>query len=335
MSRKKIQNKKQADWHNLKNWTVRVRFRNVGQGDTLILEMEEAGILWLGIIDCKNTEEGYNAVTAYLDYLKYMEEYVFHIAFIVISHPHKDHYLGLRELLEYVGNEYILLYNYSHTMIFDNQYRTMSKDEKSQFDRIRNIANMVTKANNISGKLIGDGMPLNLTPFTPTPRITIECLSPTLNDIDRYDTNKNANHLSTVMVISNGKDCLLLTSDAPKEVFERIIRQNYPFLHKYTVAGVQVPHHGSIDNFVEEFWESLSKKEKMKTDAVISVGKDNQHGHPSAIVERKLNKMDYLVKRTDKQKRPCNDPIKLQTREDGLIEIDIIDPGDHDVFIGI
>ncbi len=88
---------------------LKVIFKDVGQGDSIIIEWqnddEEDKI---GIID-SNQHNG-NPVLDYIKQRKTKE-----IEFIVLSHPHSDHFSGLLEILEYCKENLIEINNFIHT----------------------------------------------------------------------------------------------------------------------------------------------------------------------------------------------------------------------------
>ena len=88
---------------------LRVTFKYVGQGDCIIIEWEEEERPGVGIIDCKAIS-GYNAAVKHLEDIKPPE-----IAFIVLSHPHQDHYSGLLTVLEHCQRNGISIGLFGHT----------------------------------------------------------------------------------------------------------------------------------------------------------------------------------------------------------------------------
>lgn len=71
---------------------MRITFKDVGQGDSIILEWDKDGKKKIGIIDC-NKYFGANPV---LSYIKNPENKVEEIEFLILSHPHHDHFLDLK-----------------------------------------------------------------------------------------------------------------------------------------------------------------------------------------------------------------------------------------------
>lgn len=79
-------------------FTVRVAFLNVGQGDTIIISVQETQEAV--IVDCVDAD----AV------LSYLEQYgIQHIRGLIITHLHRDHYKGVIELLDNTESELNLI----------------------------------------------------------------------------------------------------------------------------------------------------------------------------------------------------------------------------------
>ena len=85
------------------------KFSNVGQGDSIVLEWDYNGTTKYGIIDCKLTNNG-NPTIEYLELIKPTQ-----IEFIILSHPHTDHFSGMSDLLEYLVFNKIDIRYYMHT----------------------------------------------------------------------------------------------------------------------------------------------------------------------------------------------------------------------------
>ena len=74
---------------------INVNFKNVGQGDSIIIEWKRDSLSKIGIIDC-NLMGNKNPTLEHIISSNYSE-----IDFIILSHPHYDHFSGLVQILEY------------------------------------------------------------------------------------------------------------------------------------------------------------------------------------------------------------------------------------------
>ena len=83
-----------------------VNFKNVGQGDSIIIEWDDK----IGIIDC-NIYKDSNPVLEYISQ-KDIEE----IEFIILSHFHFDHFSGFPKLFDYCRDNKIKIKYFFHTI---------------------------------------------------------------------------------------------------------------------------------------------------------------------------------------------------------------------------
>jgi competence protein ComEC len=72
---------------------VSVTFKNVGQGDSIIIDWGSKKDRKYAIVDC-NLFEGRNPI---LEHIK--DNNVHSIEFAILTHPHSDHFSGFLELL--------------------------------------------------------------------------------------------------------------------------------------------------------------------------------------------------------------------------------------------
>ena len=88
---------------------VKITFKNVGQGDSILLEWNSNNKLKIAIVDCNL----YQCTNPTLDYI--IQQEIKEIEFIILSHPHTDHFSGFYELLEYCRNNRIRINRFLHT----------------------------------------------------------------------------------------------------------------------------------------------------------------------------------------------------------------------------
>lgn len=96
----------------------------------------------------------------------------------------------------------------------------------------------------------------------------------------------NLNLASIVIKITFGNNTFLFTGDAETENEETI---NWP-----KVDVLKVGHHGSNTSTSEEFLNQIQPKI-----AIISVGEDNDYGHPNSETIQKLENIGSKIYRTD------------------------------------
>jgi competence protein ComEC len=266
---------------------LQITFKNVGQGDSIILEwgINESD-RHIGIIDCNLLPDRTNPVLDYLRKSGYTE-----IEFIILSHPHFDHYSGLRKLLEFCEENSIVVKLFLHTSMQIPEYlQTAAKSSlannelASLFLKVRQLyrSNIIY----FHGYINNNSREIELTET-----IKLKFLSPSTIECDNYiqnvplfheedgHNNPNANWLSTFIKVYSADWFILLTSDIDKSVLLRVGTRASNELKTKLLLG-QSPHHGAIGNHRNSFWKTGIKERSDNTPIVISVG-ENVYNHPS------------------------------------------------------
>src|SRR5690606_22898577 len=88
---------------------LKLTFKNVDQGDSIILEWTKGSVYKVGVIDCKKAFR----TNPVLDYIK--SQNLKKIDFLLLSHPHLDHLSGFNELLRYCIDQKIQISYFFHT----------------------------------------------------------------------------------------------------------------------------------------------------------------------------------------------------------------------------
>lgn len=104
------------------------------------------------------------------------------------------------------------------------------------------------------------------------------------------NTTDDTNNTSIVLKITYGETSFLFTGDAEYEC-EKIMLDNEADISS---TVLKVGHHGSSTSSSYRFLREVSPQY-----AVISVGKDNEYGHPHDEVMSRLSDADITVYRTD------------------------------------
>jgi ribonuclease BN (tRNA processing enzyme) len=206
---------------------MKITFKNVGQGDSIILEWLKNGEPRLGIVDC-NLYQKTNPTIQHLQQVGCTK-----IDFIILSHPHEDHFSGMLELLEYCEVHNIPITTFGHTGAALHprylRYANIRESDQVLLDKI------IIKAKSLYNKklirLLG-AVNQNMA-ITLNQDFTLKALSPSLiefekftkeidfyNDTDFTKCSKAANYLSSVLKIYSKKEACLLTSDAEKTLLK-------------------------------------------------------------------------------------------------------------------
>lgn len=284
---------------------TKILFKSVGQGDSIIINFKRKNIPKIGIVDCCKTEKS-NPV---LDYI--VEEKIKSIDFIVLSHPHHDHFSGLLELLEYCKLNNISILNFFHTCIYVEdciRVALNSGNEKRELVKIFKLVKQLTN-NNIRNECVAQdtGYPLEIGD-----NLRIQFLSPSMVEQDRFlnstnifnnsedhRNNPNANILSTIIKLSNNENgYALLTSDSVIKSHLRVAKK-YLNNNEETLEIGQGSHHGSKYNLHKTFWKL--RKRINDTPIIFSVG-ENNYGHVHKEVVEFFNSIpNYKIHSTDTQ----------------------------------
>ncbi|RZK22912.1 MAG: MBL fold metallo-hydrolase [Flavobacterium sp.] len=312
-----------------------ITFKDVGQGDSIIIEWKSNNIPKVGIIDCKKKQKS-NPIIEHLVEKKYSE-----IEFLILSHPHSDHYSGFEELLDFIEAKNIVVHRFGNTLkeIGSGYWEWF---EVSLSDT-RQLAEIVRKAERLSTELglikkhfyVFEDWNIPLSEA-----IEIRSLSPSHAEIKRYQkevkydamlhkkqASKAANYLSSLFYIRYGDKNILLTSDVEKETFERIYYEKR--FQEIRFCLCQAPHHGSYNNYHSEFWDALVTEEKK--DVVFSSGLNEQYKHPHLITVKNFADKGYGI-------HPTNIVYGMQDYLDELgkrvIALDMISEVDEETIVG-
>lgn len=294
-----------------------ITFKNVNQGDCIILEWKgRDSQSQIGIIDCNGVRAAMPNIKKHLE--KYQK-----VAFLVLSHPHKDHYSGIGELLQFCETQDIAIERIFDTFSFNPKnfhdnlpqeatrmlYESLAQSNHNlkslegvlkKFDEWHNQEKTIYRNIQTQGELL-ESMPSDLSFYLLSPSHTElkEYVDKTILKKDGnikptpWDIKKQANVLSTVFHLSGPQWQVILTSDAAILTFDRISQEplDKPFDDRGLLA-LQVPHHGSVNSHQPTFWDSYVIKDK--TASIISSGQNHNHKHPNYEV------VEYFDKNTNK-----------------------------------
>lgn len=101
----------------------------------------------------------------------------------------------------------------------------------------------------------------------------------------------NLNNSSMVVKLVYKQNKFLFTGDAEVEVEEELIANSFKLL---PADVLKVGHHGSDTSSSHDFLQLISPEI-----AVIQVGADNDFGHPSRRIIKRLERLDIKVLRAD------------------------------------
>lgn len=183
---------------------------------------------------------------------------------VVMTHPHSDHMGSMKKVVE----------NYDIGVF----YMPDAVNTTSSFEKL--ITSLET--NKVKTKTIWGG-PTSTLGWDDD--VEIRVLSPLKgNDYD-------LNNVSIVLHVAYKNTSLLLTGDAEKFA-ENLILEDEAELLKADV--LKAGHHGSSTSSSQAFLDAVQPEV-----VILSLGKDNDYGHPHKETMERLNKLGVKIYRTD------------------------------------
>lgn len=232
-----------------------VVFLNVGQGDATLIQKGDIQLL----------VDGGNGREILYELPKYMPFYDRHIEYLLLTHPHDDHLVGLLHVLESYDIGEILYY----PVCYENpNYETLLSNSTKKRE--------VSAVDTISlGTLKIDIVWPREGEYT------------TQNCIKSYDSNINNDSLVLKFEYLNKR--FLLMGDAEKEVETTLISEGV-VSGKYDI--LKSGHHCSKTSSGETFLKSISPSY-----AICSCGEGNKFGHPNSETLKTFDSLgvQYLV----------------------------------------
>ena len=231
-------------------------FIDVGQGDATLLVAPNGESM---LIDCGPTENA--------DYLvKYMNDVgVQTLDYLILTHPHEDHYGGAGAVIENFPVENFLIQGDSTEMYPYDRFIYMVTHNRFDTETA------------VIGAYIDDK-------FTFADTAEFRIFAPEKADPD------DANESSLALKLVYGETSFLFTGDAEKGSENAMLADGYNLKADVFSAG----HHGSATSNSDGFIAAVSP-----TYAVVSCGKNNSYGHPHKKTLATFEKYGVTVLRTD------------------------------------
>lgn len=239
---------------------LKITFIDVGQGDSILVEfpgrrkmLVDGGGSHYGSFDV-----GERIVSPFL-----WRKGIKRIDYLVSTHPHPDHLLGLQAVLRnFRVGEFWEAYSYP--------------DDRNYADTLQILSPGVPIRKLYRGEILHLG------------EVRIEVLNPPESQAAAAADSNNA---SLVLRISDRNSAFLLTGDV-EAAAEKEIREGGRIL---TAEILKAPHHGSASSSTWEFLRAVSPRV-----LVVTVGKNNRYNFPHQQVLERYASLGATVYRTDR-----------------------------------
>lgn len=236
---------------------LKVDFLDVGQGDSIFIETPQMHQI---LIDGGASPA---VLQKLADRMPFSDRT---IDLIILTHPEKDHYAGLIEVLQRYRVDYILWTEVIRQTPEYQKWIEVLEKKKKQGTKI------ITAK---SGQLIKVG------------KAEIDILYPFKSLAGKE--LKDSNDSSVVFRLVFDESEFLFTGDITTKVEKELVSQKI----NLQADVLKVPHHGSKYSTSVDFLENVNPEF-----AIISVGK-NSYGHPTPEVLQKLENFGIHILRTD------------------------------------
>ena len=244
---------------------LEINFLDVGQGDAALIKTPYGQNILIDGGDGKKILQELPRVLPFYDRT---------IDLMILTHPHDDHVGGLVPVLKRYHVQKILYTGVAHNSPTYLEWLKVIKRKNiplTIIDRPQTIA-------------LGADLRLNI-------------LYPLESFLNKETDNLNNASIVAKLIYKNKS--FLLMGDAEQEVEGNLTPSPSPITGEGNHVSLQsdvikIGHHGSDTSSSEEFLEAVKPKI-----GIISVGKDNDFGHPSLRVINRLERLGTKIYRTD------------------------------------
>ncbi len=234
---------------------------DVGQGDSILVEPPDGKKILIdgGGIEAGESDDDPVGAKVVVPFLH--RKGINKLDLVILTHPHADHLGGLNKVLEELPVDVVMDSGQDYNSRAYKHFKQLIAANKIKYELGR-AGQVINFDQDIKGYILNPSDPL------------------------LEDTNSD----SVVMRLVYGEVSFLLTGDLGKPGEERVLASGMTL----EATVLKVGHHGSSTSTTTEFLAAVHPKY-----AVISVGRHNRYGHPTAAALRRLQAAGVEVYRTD------------------------------------
>lgn len=244
---------------------LEITFLDIGQGDATYMKFENGEDM---LVDCAIDGRILEALGRVMDWNDRVIDY------LVVTHPDLDHYGGCEEVMNRFEVKQVV-------------YNGLKKEDSKLWQSFNVASHAEGEYTEITGLKDWIIASTTLQFLYPDHEIAIDSKIPGL----KKDTGSN--DTSIVLKVLHGNTSVLLMADAEGPL-EKYLGETYG--EDMDVDILKLGHHGSDTSSGEDFLETVTP-----SDAIISAGIDNNYGHPSRRVLKRLERVSSTIWRTDEQ----------------------------------
>ena len=264
------------------------------------------------------------------------------LGFILLTHPHLDHFEGLADVIRKYRHEAIRVCLFQGTTelelaeIFRNQdaLPALSAARYRFYEKYREVLQLYEKLDRHQQLRIGDSTEICRLPLysgeggrSPIP-FSVSCFAPSSSDCQRFlrqarlrnfvtlalSRNRSllqeCNRVSVILQICFGDTKVLLGGDAENDSWDQVAEKYND--DRLASNVLKVSHHGSVNGCGEDVIRSISKKRALGQDTVAIIAPANRFHLPKPETLSLLGKYfsDVLVTAGNKGRRGNADDVK-------------------------
>jgi len=271
-------------------------FLNVKQGNSIVIKLPPEptrSTPRYGVVDCfyhKGLEEEPQC-------LKLLKNHdANELEFVILSHHHQDHFLGLGKVLEYFNTNHRRVKKYYEPVICSNlmaHYGSYSQDSDAYNELMTIHECTLGRHNQVRyNALVNATQSINLTDIPNELKATI--VTPTGQTWGKFEQRYltsdrqtytqrlvDAHILSNALLLTYGRSNILLCGDVTDLELTRALQEFKQSRISLQSDLILVSHHGGSGNPHKLWKATVINKRKRKSMAVISCGYANKYNHPN------------------------------------------------------